>query len=247
MIVKNRDFGWELIQQQAHGLLAVKIAMHWNQTRKIDRWIETLVALTEHDDGQEPWEGQNHLTAAGAPIDFRIEQYSVGQAKRMVEIALEKSRWNALMVSMHATFLYQSLTDQNSELARFLEEQEKNQKAWMKQLKVSKKEVEFAYAFVQWCDALSLILCQDNLPENGRRLEISPGPDGISYFIFQRPDQSLGVDPWPFDQKEFSLTVETYQLHQLSFKNDAELYDFIQQAPIEEREWRFLKEEGEKG
>ncbi|GAB3332372.1 hypothetical protein GCM10027299_38790 [Larkinella ripae] len=242
MIVKSKDFGWEVIHQQAHGLLAVKIATHWNLTEKTDRWVETLVALTEHDDGQEPWEGRNHLTKAGAPMDFRIEEYSVAQARRMVEIALEKSRWNALMVSRHAIFLYKGLAETNAELAQFLEDQEQNQKTWIKQLKLSKKEVDFAYAFVQWCDALSLILCQGRLPENERRLEVSPGPDGILYFVFQRADQSVGVDPWPFSQPEFSLHIETYQLHQLSFKDDGELYNCIQQAPIEEKEWKFRKE-----
>ena len=242
MIVKNKDFGWELIHQQAHGLLAVKIAIHWNPAKRANRWVETLVALTEHDDGQEPWEGKNHLTEAGAPMDFRIEEYSVGQATRMVEIALEKSRWNALVVSRHATFLYKSLTDKSVELARFLDQQQENQKIWMRQLKITKKEADFAYAFVQWCDALSLILCQDTVPEYGRRLEISPGPDGILYYIFRRSDQTVGVDPWPFDSPEFSLHVEAYQLHQLHFKDDAELYERIQQAPVEEKEWKFRSE-----
>lgn len=242
MIVKNKDFGWELIHQQAHGLLAVSIALQWNSAKRTRYWVETLVALTEHDDGQEPWEGTNHLTQAGAPMDFRIEEYSVGQAKRMVEIALEKSRWNALMVSKHATFLYEAMPDKDKEMTRFLEEQRENQKGWQKQLRATKDDIEFAYGFVQWCDALSLILCQDRLPERGRRLEISPGPDGISYFIFQRADQTVGVEPWPFEKPEFTLAIEAYQLHQLSFKNDAELYKCIQEAPIEQKKWSFKAE-----
>jgi hypothetical protein len=242
MIVQNTDSGWVLIHQQAHGLLAVKIAMHWQSAKRPERWVETLVALTEHDDGQEPWENRNHLTTAGAPMDFRIEEYSVAQAHRMVEIALEKSRWNALMVSKHAIFLYEPLADKNADLNEFLEQQRQNQKNWLRQLKLSKKEVEYAYAFIQWCDALSLILCQGLIPEYGRRLEISPGPDGTIYYIFQRSDQSVGVDPWPFESIEFPLQVETHPLPQLRFKDDAELYDCIQNAPIEEKKWLFRKE-----
>lgn len=242
MIVKSTNLGWELIHQQAHGLLAVKIAAQWAVTKRTNRWIETLVALTEHDDGQEPWEGTNHLTEAGAPKDFRIDQYSMGQAKRMVEIALEKSRWNALMVSMHATFLYSALENKPAELDQFLKEQKHNQQTWIKQLKLSVKEVKYAYDFVQWCDALSLILCQDDLPQKSRRLEISPGPDGMIYYVFQRADQTVGVDPWPFDSSEFTLQIEAYQLHQLRFKNDTELYECIQKAPIEEKKWEFKKE-----
>ncbi|MFD1141307.1 DUF3891 family protein [Larkinella insperata] len=242
MIVRSTDFGWELIHQQAHGLLAVKIATHWSAEKRTDRWVETLVALTEHDDGQEPWEGRNHLTVAGAPKDFLIDEYSVAQAKRMVEIALEKSRWNALMVSMHATYLYSVLEDQNTELAEFLEEQRQNQKKWIRQMELSVKEAKYAYAFLQWCDSLSLILCQDDLPQKERRLEISPGPDGIIYYVFQRTDQTLGVDPWPFDSSDFTVQIEAHQLHQLGFKDDQELYKCIQEAPIKEKEWRFRKE-----
>ncbi|WP_128544623.1 DUF3891 family protein [Larkinella soli] len=243
MIVKNTDFGWEVIHQQAHGLLAVQAANHWHPDKRPIRWIETLVALTEHDDGQDPWEGRNHLTEAGAPMDFRILEYSVPQAKRMVEIALEKSRWNALMVSMHATFLYESLEKENPEMAVFLKEQKQNQTNWLKKLDVRKDDARFAYAFVQWCDALSLILCQGRLPDNNRRLEISPGPDGTIYYIFQRPNQTLGVDPWPFDRPEFSVFVEAYLLHQLSFQSDKELYETLQKSPVIEKVWRFKEKE----
>lgn len=239
MIVRSKDFGWEIIHQQAHGLLAMQVATHWQSAKRPIRWLETLVALTEHDDGQDPWEGRNHLTEAGAPMDFQILQYSIEQARRMVEIALEKSRWNALMVSMHASFLYESLRNEDAEMTAFLDEQRRNQKDWLKQLNVSRKEAQYAYDLVQWCDALSLILCQDRLPDEGRRLEISRGPDGVSYYIFERPDKTLGVDPWPFEIKEFEVHVEVYPIHQLQFKDDQELYNAIQQAPMEERQWLF--------
>ena len=241
MIVNQTDAGWQIINQQAHGLLAVQAAMHWRVNKRPAHWIETLIALTEHDDGQEPWEGRNHLTTAGAPLPFQIPEYSVEQCRNMIEIGLQKSRWNALMLSMHTTFLYEEKRGSDAALDAFLDQQGSNQAKWRKQYGTSKAEASYAYNFVQWCDALSLVLCLDQLPPESRHLEVSKGPDGVSYFIFQRNDESLGMDPWPFDAAEFEVHVETFQLSQLVFQNDKELYNAMQDAPMVLKAWTFKK------
>lgn len=241
MIVSQTDSGWQIINQQAHGLLAVQAAMHWQIEKRPINWVETLIALTEHDDGQEPWEGRNHLTTAGAPLPFQIPEYSVEQCQNMIDIGLHKSRWNALMLSMHTTFLYTEKQGTDKELDKFLEQQAGNQAKWRKQYKATKAETAYAYAFVQWCDALSLVLCLDQVQPEGRRLEVSKGPDGASYYIFQSPDESLCLDPWPFDVSEFSVHVETFQLAQLVFNDDKELYNALQDAPMVLKEWTFKK------
>lgn len=242
MIVSQTNTGWQIINQQAHGLLAVQAAVHWQADKRPAHWVETLIALTEHDDGQVPWKGRNHLTVAGAPLHFRITEYSVEQCRNMIEISLAKSRWNALLVSMHATYLYEPKRGEDKVLDEFLDQQTGNQTKWRKIYKASKAEAEYAYAFLQWCDALSLILCLDQLPIDERRLEISPGPDRIPYYIHRRnADASLCVDPWPFDVPTFSVHVETFQLTQLAFNDDNELYNAIQNAPVVIKEWTFRK------
>jgi len=242
MIVRLVDVGWEIAHQPAHGLLAFQLAMHWQPAMRPQHWPETLIALTEHDDGQLPYEGRNHLTEAGAPLDFQVLEFSTDQAKTMVEVALQKSRWNALMVSMHATFLYEEKRGQSAELDTFLDQQQENQKSWRRQYGVSKAVAQYAYDFVQWCDAFSLILCMNQVPPEGRRLEISVGPDGVHYFVFQRTDGSLCVDPWPYDVPEFTVQLEYNTVSQLMFTDDKALYDALQQAPIQVREWRLAKE-----
>ncbi|GAB3642465.1 DUF3891 family protein [Spirosoma arcticum] len=241
MIVNQIDAGWQIINQQAHGLLAVQAAMHWRADKRPVHWIETLIALTEHDDGQDPWEGRNHLTTAGAPLHFQILEYSVEQCRNMIDIGLQKSRWNALMLSMHTTFLYEQKRGTDGELDKFLDQQISSQVKWRRQYKATKAEADYAYAFVQWCDALSLVLCLSQLPSESRRLEVSKGPDGEPYFIFQRADESLGLDPWPFDASEFSVHVETFQLAKLTFQDDNELYNSMQDAPMVLKEWLFKK------
>ena len=241
MIVTQTDAGWQIINQQAHGLLAVQLALHWQSDKRPGYWVETLTALTEHDDGQDPWEGRNHLTKAGSPLHFQILQYSIEQCRNLIQIGLQKSRWNALMMSMHTSFLYESKRGTEKALDEFLDQQIANQATWRKQCKATKADVNYAYSFVQWCDALSLILCLDQVPPEERRLEVSVGPDNVSYFIRQRAGGPLTIDPWPFEETNFSVHVETFQLAQLVFKDDHELYNTMQQAPIITKEWTFKK------
>jgi hypothetical protein len=239
MIVTQTDAGWQVINQPAHGLLAVQLALHWQAEKRPQHWVETLIALTEHDDGQEPWEGRNHLTTAGAPLPFQIPEFSVEQCRNMIEIGLQKSRWNALIMSMHTSFLYEPKRGTDKALDEFLDQQRDNQKKWRKQSGATKDEAKYAYAFVQWCDALSLVLCLGQIPPEERRLEVSLGPDSVPYFIHQRQDSSIGLDPWPFDTPVVQVHVETFLLTQLVFKTDKELYKAIQDAPTAVKEWIF--------
>ena len=237
MIVKPTQTGWQFIRQQAHGLLAMQLALHWKPEKRPVRWAETLVALSEHEDGQNGWEGRNHLSETGAPIGFSEVGYSVDQVKNMIRIGLEKSRWNALMLSMHTTFLYEEKRGEDPALDEFLDQQKANQANWRKQYKATVAETRYAYEFLQWCDALSLVLCRDLLQIEERRLEISKGPDGTPYYIFQRKDSTVGIDPWPFESDQFDVHIETFQLNQLAFENDKELYNALNNEAINELKW----------
>ena len=242
MIVIQTDVGWQVINQQAHGMLAVQLALHWRADKRPAHWVETLIALTEHDDGQDPWTGRNHLTTAGAPLDFQFLSYSVEQCRNMIQIGLQKSRWNALLMSMHTSFLYESKRGTDKALDEFLDQQITNQPKWRKESKSTKAEATYAYAFLQWCDALSLVLCMDQVPAEARRLEVSEGPDGISYYIHQQTDGSLNLEPWPFDSPTVAVHVETFQLTQLVFEDDKQLYNALQDAPVLSKEWIFRKQ-----
>jgi hypothetical protein len=103
-----------------------------------------------------------------------------------------------------------------------------------------KKEAEAAYALFQWCDRMSLILCRRELPEAERTLEVSAGPDGTHYDVLCRNDL-ITIQPWPFEETQFTVSVETHQLAQLSFKDDAELQAILQQTPVTNVRWEFRK------
>ncbi|MES2733104.1 MAG: DUF3891 family protein [Bacteroidota bacterium] len=244
MIVNTDIQGWEVIYQQSHALLAMKLASQWRLDQRPAPWLETLAAILEHDDGQADWQHDTYLNNAGAPLDFAFQPISMTQMQRVTELMQYKSRWIALMVSMHMSFLYEKNRGSNQEVDDFLNQQQANQEKWRKALKINKTKTQQAYALVQFCDRFSLILCRQELPMDERALEITKGPDGRRYEVTQRADKTLQVEPWPFETNDFTVTVEATYLQQLHFNSDKELLKALRDSPVKEKTWRLLKSKG---
>ena len=232
MIVNPVPEGWEIIYQQAHALLAAQIAFYWREAERPERWVDTLAAIAQHDDGQKFWAGKVGLTPAGAPANFTMLPFSLAQATQVLDEARYQGRWRSLLTSMHLSFLYEELRGQDSKTTAFLDEQLENQAAWRKALKTTKKQAQQAYDLMQWCDRFSLILCRSQLPEMERTLEISKGPDGVQYQVTQQKDGLIKVSPWPFEPTSFELSVEASYLNQLQFTNETELSEALRKAPV---------------
>lgn len=239
MIVNATDQGWDIIFQRTHALLAGKIAMHWQDKPSPERWVETLAAIIDHDDGQKDWRQGTHLTDAGAPMDYAIQVVELAQARRVVDNARYRSQWIALLTSMHTSALYERLRGQNSETDAFLDEQLSYQKKLQHSLKIGKKAAEATYNLMFLCDACSLILCKDEVPAGGRKLEIGHTPDQKSLFIYEKNANLYSVTPWPFEPHSFHLSVEVFQLEQMTFKDDQELYEALDQAKTFTKAWTF--------
>jgi Protein of unknown function (DUF3891) len=241
MIVNQHEKGWEIIYHRAHALLAAQIAGHWHPKLRPKRWLETIAAISHHDDLEKEWEG-NHLTAVGAPRDFTLEKETdLDRMYKLTENARYRGRWVAMLISMHLSFLTEGKRGESKEIDAFLDQQLQNQEKWRKELKITKDDAAKAYAFFQWCDRLSLILCNNEIPMGDRALEIAKDGDGQRYDILQRSDGNLTVIPWAFAEDKFSVHVEACHLEQLQFENNDELTTALQTAPIKTLEWTFAK------
>jgi hypothetical protein len=240
MIVNMKADGWEIIYHRAHALLAAQIAAHWNQADSPLRIIDTIAAISHHDDLEKEWE-EDMLTEAGAPKDFTLEKQksSVEKLNKHIEAALYRGRWVALLTSMHTCFLHQG--NEPKEIADFVKEQKRLQQVWRKELGVSQKEADSSYQFMKWCDRLSLILCQQQIPDNNRKLEINDGPDGQKYYIAKSDEDSLTVTPWCFTEDKVKFYVETSHLSQVEFKDNTEIIEALKNAPRKYQEWIFEK------
>lgn len=240
MIVNQHENGWEIIYHRAHALLAAQLAGQWNRKDSPERIIETVAAISHHDDLEKEWEG-NHLTPAGTPLDFTLAtKTELKKLKELTKNARYRGRWVAMLISMHVSFLNEGKRGESPELDSFLDEQLEYQEKWRKELKITKSEAEKAYAFFQWSDRLSLILCNRELPAGERALEIATMPDGKRYDVMQTKDGNVTVIPWPFQEEQFTVNVEACYVSQVKFENNAELTEALQQAPIKVLEWTFV-------
>ena len=241
MIVNATETGWDIIFQRAHALLAGKIAMQWRVSERPEPWTDVLSAIVDHDDGQRDWQTRAHLTEAGAPLDFTYQATDLAQAKRTVRNARYRSRWVALLTSMHTSALYERLRGTDSEMDTFLDEQQDYQRKLRRAVGIRKEEAEKMYRLMFFCDACSLVLCKGEVPSNGNRLELATTPGRQTAYIFQRDDERLSLDPWPFEHANFTVKVDVFRLQQLSFKNDQELHEALDEAEVLDKQWSFAR------
>ena len=99
-----------------------------------------------------------------------------------------------------------------------------------------KKELDEAYELLEFCDAFSLLICQSLIPPEGRRMEISCGPDGTSYSLFQQQDRII-VEPWPFATSKFEVLMETRTIKVLKFSSDEQFRKLLKACPIAMLRW----------
>lgn len=242
MIVSQTPTGWQIIYHRAHALLAAQLAGQWRKKNAPPRLYETIAAISHHDDLEREWE-ENNLTEAGVPRDFTMDpgEPDYDLLRRHLEGALYRGRWVALLNSMHQSRLNAGQRGTSAGADAFLDEQVKQQNQWRKELGISKDDTASAYDFMQWCDRLSLILCQQELPADERALEISKGPDGQRYDIKQFSNELITVIPWCFELDRFTVNVEATLLDQVKFDNNASLIQALKQAPRTLLEWTFVK------
>lgn len=241
MIVHLVEDGWDIIYHRAHALLAAQIGGHWRQELVPERFFETLTAIAQHDDLEREWE-EDQLTEAGAPLDFMLNrESSVEHFQHLIEGALYRGRWVALLTAMHIDFLSQKNVGKSAEWDSFLNTLKEQRQQWQQELDIETDELNSTYAFMKWCDRLSLILCQQKLPMNERWLEVTEGPDGQSYKVKQFQDSGyVNISPWPFKDDKFTVNVEASHVNQAFFESNDHLVQALKNAQIKTLTWTFI-------
>lgn len=215
MIVNYTENGWEIISQRAHGLLAAEICSYWKKKQQPSRWIETLIATAEHDDVYHELENDDLLTEQGGPRNFKMTVFSLDNAKRSMQRAESKSAYIALLTARHIRFVHGK--EPAAQAKAFCSMLKKKEKHWLSVAQSTVAEVDRSYALLQFCDAFSLLICQQLVQPEQRMLEISTGPDGLPYEMQGLAADCITVKPWPFDLDAFELRYEIRTLKQLKF------------------------------
>lgn len=242
MIVNYKKNGWEVVTQRAHGLLAAQFAFHWKKKDRPERWLETILAIAEHDDAENELDGENLLTEAGGPINFSMKKFELAHCQKLLSLTITKSRYIALLTSLHIDFLYGKEKQDNIEARTFFEEQRQFQKKWLKELSINKEEALRIYDLLEWCDALSLLVCKGELQPEERRIEISTGPDKKMYHLIQLDDTTLTVHPWPFEAASFFVNYDYRIIEKIQFSTSKEFRNGFLFAQVQEKKWHLKKQ-----
>ena len=241
MIVNYTPNGWDVITQKAHGILAAQIALQWKKKNRPARWMETLLAIAEHDDAETELDGEELLTVSGGPLNFSMKHFELEHCEKLAMLTITKSRYIALLTSLHMDFLYRKEEPQDKAAHAFLEEQRKLRTQWRKELGIEEEEMKKIYSILEWCDALSLILCQRQIQPEKRSIEVSTGPDQVLYHLLQVNEKALTVEPWPFEVNAFTVYFESRLISQLQFKDSAAFRQAFIEAPVTETSWELQK------
>lgn len=234
MIVTYTDKGWEIITQRTHGLLAAQIASHWRVKDRTGRWLETILAIAEHDDAQIELERDDLLTKLGGPFNFDMRKFDLGHCKRTFDFSISKSRYIALLNLMHLQFVYGKESKENMGCAKLMTKATKVIRQLRGALEMGEEEARRHYNLLEWCDALSLLICQHEDQPEARPIEISRGPDDKPYKLVQLEPGRLLVDPWPFEDDSFEIYFESRTIPQLRFKDSEDFKNQFFKAEIEE-------------
>ena len=242
MIVTYKEDGWHVVTQRSHGILAAQIASNWRLKDRPERWTETLLAIAEHDDAEVELDGENLVTPTGGPLNFDMKEFDLAHYEKLFLLMLTKNRYIALLTSMHIEFLNRTAASDNIKCKNFLKKQAALRDKWRKALQITEAESLRIYNLMEWCDAFSLLLCQCNLPPEKRKLEISTGPDKKLYYLAQADDETLTVEPWPFEDKKFNISFEYRIIKQLQFASSADFRKAFLKAPVKEQVWKLSKQ-----
>lgn len=242
MIVNYKQSGWQVITQRAHGIVAAQLAFQWRVKERPSRWVETLLAIAEHDDAENELDGENLLTEAGGPLNFAMKRFELPHLEKMALMTATKSRYISLLTSLHMCYLYEKDQGDIPGATTFLQEQKKLQELWRKELDLSKEAVAKAYDLLEWCDALSLLICKGDLQPEQRCMEISAGPDKNRHQLVQVDATTLAVNPWPFEANSFTISYETRLIPQIQFASSAAFREAFLAAEIQTQTWQLVKQ-----
>ncbi|MEH6408009.1 MAG: DUF3891 family protein [Leeuwenhoekiella sp.] len=245
MIVNKTNEGWQVIYQHAHGVLAGQIANELSHDLRPDFWVEMLTAIVEHDDNQLNFEEKSYLNDGGLPQDFteveRSKKENLERAQRVMYTAQCKSGYVALLISMHIEFLYGDLREEQGGFGKFLKEQETLRIKLRAMYNLTKKSAKSYYEILRFCDRCSLILCKNEFPALGRKLEINKSINNSEYYIYRRDDETIGVEPWCFENDTFEVGVEVLQLNKSKFKSNRDLKKTLESSQRIRQEFVFSK------
>lgn len=236
MIVKNTNNGWKIITQTGHAFLAAQLAQNLAEKYKRSFWLETLLAVYNHETLETDFNSGSILNSKGMPLDFRESKVSKAEVVKKIDTMVETVAYRSTIVNAlitrHLKFLHEDIFEKHKDKYDTIIE------TALENYKIKKAEFENMYSVLQFTDRLSLIICCDELPKTDRKIEINNVLNGESIFISNQEEKYV-ISPWPFNQKEISVYNEFRNMKSASFSNEKEFMEEYHNMKIESYSYSF--------
>jgi hypothetical protein len=241
-MIRQKDRGgvW-LFPQTAHAFMCGQLALQWIGS-PLEPANEMLYAIANHDAGWLERDREPQINEEGKPRTFTELDLSDHFATwtRSIERASGGNRYAGLIVSLHATNLYEKRLRRDRDSASTQAKIGNFVDSWSAEQEKTRAELAPYYGalvenerlthnreMLQAFDWMSLMLCM-----GGPREEHS-FPAGENGPITATVDAAniLTLKPWFFANDNLTVTVEGRYLNQQVFATDAILRDHYDRAP----------------
>lgn len=253
IVIDQPDGTVRIIEQIAHARMAGEIARAWRRPEALPEavWPALIDAVEHHDDGWHDADAAPQLDPEGRPYAFNTmpPRLHVEVWRRSVEAARERGPYPALLVAMHARWLYTRYSNEETEEERlavqgFIDELAMLIADAMTALRqgddAQHKAIEptnlcYAQRLVSFFDALSLMMTGAIVPQ-----------DHAAPVAFGKQVAALHVTPlkkvwqfwpWPFRPPRIKLAIEARDLPAARFNDGATFQHALQQAPTQTLNW----------
>ena len=254
MIVINDSDSWLLVRQTDHAAMSARIARDWCRPNAFEPaiWDRFLAAVRRHDDGWINTERSPSLDPDGRPHDFKSIHTTehVAVWRRSVDLAAEDDPYVALLVALHARWLYthvdQGTVEEERIAQAFVDQITIRIDEFIGRLSVGSADLcdavrppnlAAAQSLLGFFDAFSLALiggidrfaATENLPFADRSSRLS-----ISFDHGELHGAAVRLDPWPLKVDRLEVSTRADALPRAPFQDSAQLIAAIRQtSPIE--------------
>lgn len=259
MIVQEEGDQLILIRQTDHAVLSGFFAREWGNDlfQRPEPFQSLLLAASEHDNGWRDWELQPEIdpktrlpfSFMSLPTDMHIELYQRG-----IERVVKSDRYAGLLVSMHASGLYDRAratipgfsakyvkSTETEQVGGFLQGLKLQQLRLKVDLRADASTKEFAQdklleansRRLEALDRLSLYFCMSSVPHDATFDSVPVDDQGSEVDWELRPvgPNAVSLGPYPFRREPLQVSILARRVPKRLYANSLDFQKTLARAP----------------
>lgn len=247
------------INQSSHALMAAEFCRHWGNRdfRVPSPYAETMLAISQHDNGWYEWELAPKLRADGYPMDFLHDPDILGKLNLWrlgVNRAYAQHPYAAILIGQHAARLYQTTpipslsTEDEAHIAEFIADQQMLLNLVRDRMDIDQRiqdrlhyeAIAANMHLLQFGDEASLRIAMPwpdkgpihNCPVDGERT--------YTDLLMSFDDNKITFSPWPFAVNDFEVHMHGRLIEQTSFADEESFHTALSEASFYSQTWRVV-------